>query len=103
MQKLKSLIELEKGKNIMVFSTDWCGDCVALKQYINLIVDKYKNDWDFVYVDSDENIELSKHYGVYGIPSFVALNDGVKVADFISKEAKSYEAICKWIEAIEEE
>ncbi len=103
MHNLENIEELEKGKIIIVFSTDWCGDCVALKQYIHLIVDKYKDDWKFVYVDSDENIELSKHYNVFGIPSFVALIDGEKKADYISKEAKSFEQICNWIESIKED
>ncbi len=102
MQTLNSIEELETGKLIVVFSTDWCPDCVQLKQYIDLIVQKYKEDWQFIYVDSDKHIELAKHYNVFGIPSFVALNDGVKLSDFISKSAKSYEMICQWIESIEE-
>ncbi len=102
MQTLKSIEELETGKLIVVFSTDWCPDCVVLKQYLHLVVEKYQNDWQFIYVDSDKNIELAKHYDIFGIPSFVALKDGVKLSDFISKEAKSFEMICQWIESIEE-
>ncbi len=102
MQTLKSIEDLETGKIIVVFSTDWCPDCVVLKQYLQLIVDKYQDNWQFIYVDSDKHLELSKHYNVFGIPSFVALNNGVKLGDYISKSAKSYEMICQWIESIEE-
>lgn len=102
MQTIKSIEELEKGKLIVVFSTKWCPDCIKLSQYIDLIVDKYQEEWQFIYVDSDQNLELSKHYNIMGIPSFVALKDGVKLSGFISKDSKSFDEICQWIESIEE-
>lgn len=102
MHNFENIESLETGKIILVFSTDWCPDCVVLKQFLPLVVERYKEDWKFIYVDSDQNLELSKHYNVFGIPSFVALNNGEQKGEFISKNGKTFAEVCEWIENIKE-
>lgn len=92
--------ELElSGKQILVFSTEWCPDCIMLKMYIDQVVSENPS-WEFIYIDSDVEPEMSKQYGILGIPLFVALIDGQKVSSLISKEAKPKELINEWIHSI---
>jgi thiol-disulfide isomerase/thioredoxin len=100
MKKLENLEQLETGRKILLFTTDWCGDCIVLKGYINNVVEAYKDKFEFIYVDRDENIELAKHYNVFGIPSFIALDESKVIGEMISKESKSFTQIVEWIESL---
>ncbi len=98
---MKTYIENMKfsGNQILVFTTDWCPDCVMLKMYIDQVVAENPT-WEFVYIDSDQHMDLAREYGILGIPSFVALKDGVEVSNLISKQAKPKELINEWIGSI---
>lgn len=87
------------GKQILVFSTEWCPDCIMLKMYIDQVVEENPS-WEFIYIDSDFEPEMAKKYGVLGIPSFVALIDGETESSLISKDAKPKEVINDWINSI---
>lgn len=91
--------ELNKGKKILVFSDDWCKDCISLKQYIDEIILE-NPEWEFIKLNRDENLELARKYNIFGIPSFVALQDGKQVGELISREEKSKQLINNWIKVI---
>ncbi len=92
-------IDYQQGKVILLFSTEWCPDCIMLKAYINQVVEENRN-WNFIFVDSDEYPQLASEYQILGIPSFVALSDGEVVATLISKQAKPKQLINDWISSI---
>jgi thioredoxin-like negative regulator of GroEL len=100
MKELVKLEEIEQNQVVLIFSSDWCSDCIKLKMFIDEIIDKYKN-WQFYYVERDKFIELAKFYNIYGIPSFVALKDGELVADLISKEEKNYQQVDEFMIQLE--
>lgn len=87
------------GDQILVFSTEWCPDCIMLKMYIDQVVAENPS-WEFIYIDSDLHPQLAASYDILGIPSFVALREGVVVSSLISKQAKPKELINEWIESI---
>ncbi len=99
MKTLENIEALEKGNKIVVFSDDWCGDCIAFWQISDSIIAKYPS-WEFVYASRDEFLELAKFYNVFGIPSFVALIDGVQVGSLISKDSKGFLEICEFIDKL---
>lgn len=88
------------GNQILVFSTEWCPDCIMLKMYIDQVVAE-NGDWEFIYIDSDIHPELASNFNILGIPSFIALKDGETVSSLISKQAKPKEMINEWISGIE--
>lgn len=88
------------GNQILVFSTEWCPDCIMLKMYIDQVVNENTN-WQFIYIDSDQFPKLAEQHNILGIPSFVALKDGVQIAELISKQAKPKELINEWIRGID--
>ncbi len=87
------------GKQILLFSTAWCPDCIILNFYIDQVVEE-NSDWEFIYIDSDEHPDLARRYNIFGIPSFVALSDGEVVSDLINKESKPKDVINNWIKDI---
>ncbi len=99
MLKYEEGMNISKGNVILLFSTEWCGDCIALKNYIDEVVVENSN-WEFILVDTDEFGDISSEYGIYGIPSFVGLIDGKVVGDLISKESKPKSLINSWIKTL---
>lgn len=88
------------GKQILVFSADWCPDCIILKQYIDEVVAE-NGQWEFIYINTEKHLDIANEYNILGIPSFVALIDGEVVDTLISKEAKPKQLINMWIQGIE--
>jgi thiol-disulfide isomerase/thioredoxin len=103
MQKLKNIEQYEeiiqKGKNILMFSADWCPDC----RFIDPVLPEIENsfpDYTFYYVDRDEFIDLCATLSVFGIPSFVAFEDGKETGRFVSKDRKTKEEIEQFIKGL---
>ncbi len=91
--------ELNQGKKILVFSGEWCVDCVVLKSYIDQVVEE-NPDWEFILVDTDTNQDVAQQNEIFGIPSFVAYDNGKRIGDLISKDAKPKSLINSWIKTL---
>lgn len=102
MKKYTELQKLEatSGQKILLFSADWCKDCKILENYLEQVIAANKS-WEFIYVDLDEHPKVAEQYDILGIPSFVALCEGERVSDLISKDSKSEAEINQWIKELE--
>ncbi len=87
------------GKKILLFSADWCGDCIYLNMFIDEIVEENK-EWEFIYIDVDNFPLLAQQYNILGIPSFVAIENNKVVSELISKDRKTKSLINSWIKTI---
>lgn len=100
MEVIKTLEQFETvtevGKNIVVFSTEWCGDCIFIKPHLPVIEANFPQ-WKFSFVDRDDLLDLCKDLDIYGIPSFLAIVDGKVVGRFVSKDRKTPPEIEKFI------
>ena len=96
----KSLEEIahyiETEKTILFFTADWCGDCVFIKPHLPEIVAEFP-DFKFLQIDRDEYIDLCQQWDVFGIPSFIAVNDGKEIGRFVSKDRKTKEEITNFL------
>lgn len=103
MDKLQSLEQFEQlkneGKRIFVFSADWCPDCHFADLFLPEIEEKYK-EYQFIHVDRDEFIDLCGQLDIYGIPSFVAYNEGEEIGRFVSKDRKTKEEVEAFINSL---
>ena len=63
------------GKHIFMFSADWCGDCRFIDPFLPDIEANY-NEYTFVHIDRDQFIDLCVELNVFGIPSFIAFEEG---------------------------
>ncbi|WP_079708224.1 thioredoxin family protein [Paraliobacillus ryukyuensis] len=89
-QELTSI--LENGKTVLLFSADWCPDCRLIEPFMPEIEQTY-DSFQFVYVDRDQFIDVCISYDIFGIPSFLAFEDGKETGRFVSKDAKTKEEI----------
>lgn len=103
MEKLKSIEQFEQhrngGKTIFMFSANWCGDCRFIEPVLPEIEAKF-SDFTFLHVDRDEFIDICQQLDVYGIPSFIAFEDGKELGRFVSKDRKTQEEIEEFINGL---
>ena len=104
MKKLESMEQFNEmrssGKHIFMFSADWCPDCRVIEPVLPEIEAKYR-DYNFVYVDRDQFIDLCIELDVFGIPSFIGYRDGQELGRFVSKDRKTQEEIENFIQTLE--
>lgn len=103
MENLQSVEQFEQlkneGRTIFMFSADWCGDCRFIDPALPAIEEKY-TDYKFVKVDRDQFIDLCIELDVYGIPSFIAYNNGEETGRFVSKDRKTQQQIEAFIDGL---
>ncbi|MCM3789651.1 thioredoxin family protein [Domibacillus indicus] len=96
MGKLQSMDQFEQLKKeervVFMFSADWCPDCRVIEPILPGIEADYP-EYQFIYVDRDEFIDLCGELNVFGIPSFVAYHSGEEAGRFVSKDRKTQEEI----------
>lgn len=90
---------VEYGKTILYFTADWCGDCVFIKPALPEIVEEF-SEFNFVEINRDQYIDLCKQLDIYGIPSFVAIENGKEIGRFVSKDRKTKEEIIAFLKAL---
>jgi thiol-disulfide isomerase/thioredoxin len=103
MKNLESIEQFEQlkneGKYLFVFSAGWCPDCRFIDPFLPEVETKY-NEFTFVHIDRDEFIDLCQQLDVYGIPSFIAFEDGKELGRFVSKDRKTQEEIENFINGL---
>ncbi|MGV3465640.1 MAG: thioredoxin family protein [Heyndrickxia sp.] len=103
MEKLISVDQFhertKEGKHIFMFSADWCPDCRFIEPALPEI-EKEFSDYTFVYVDRDQFIDLCGELSIFGIPSFLAYQDGKELGRFVSKDRKTKEEIENFINGL---
>ncbi len=100
MRNLDSVEQFEQlrdnGKIIFMFSAGWCSDCRFIEPFLPEIEEKFK-EYTFVKVDRDEYIDLCQQLDIFGIPSFIAFEDGRELGRFVSKDRKTQEEVENFI------
>lgn len=103
MKNLESSEQFEqlksKGKTLFIFSADWCPDCRFIEPALPEIEAAFKQ-YTFVQVNRDEFIDLCQQLDVYGIPSFIAYENGKESGRFVSKDRKTQEEIAAFIRGL---
>jgi len=96
MKNLESMEKFEQlkneGKHLFVFSAGYCPDCRFVETFMPEVESKF-NDYTFVRVDRDEFIDLCQQLDVFGIPSFIAFDNGKEIGRFVSKDRKTQEEV----------
>ena len=100
--EIKTLEEFEKvtlDKVVIMFTANWCPDCMFVKPFIGDIVDA-NPEFKFYFINRDNLIDLCKDLDILGIPSFVGYEDGKEIGRLVSKLRKSKEEIQVFIDRI---
>ena len=92
--------EVKKTKKAMfVFSADWCPDCRFIQPFLPEIEQTFSK-YEFYYVDRDQLPEVCQQENVFGIPSFIAYDNGKELGRFVSKDRKTKEEIERFIRSL---
>ncbi len=87
---------VKTGKHVFFFTADWCGDCVYIKPVMPEIEAEFP-DYTFVQVDRDDYLELCSQWKIFGIPSFIVIEDGKEVGRLVNKQRKTKEEIVTFL------
>ncbi|HEY4600207.1 MAG TPA: thioredoxin family protein [Cerasibacillus sp.] len=90
---------INQGKVIFVFSADWCPDCRVIEPFYPEIIKAFP-EYTFMMVDRDEFIDVCQAHDVFGIPSFIAFDNGKEIGRFVSKDRKTKEEIIQFIQGL---
>ncbi|MFD1019081.1 thioredoxin family protein [Thalassobacillus hwangdonensis] len=95
MKTLESIEQMEtykNGKSVFLFTADWCPDCRVIEPFMPEVEEKFA-DYTFVMVDRDAFLQVCIDHDVFGIPSFLAFENGEELGRFVSKDRKTQEEI----------
>ena len=103
LNKIESLAQydeiINKENVILMFSADWCPDCRFIEPVLPEI-ESENEQFTFYYVDRDQFIDLCGVLNVFGIPSFVAFNQGSETGRLVNKDRKTKEEIQTFIDSL---
>ena len=101
MEKLQSAEQFEVLKQgertVFLFSADWCPDCRVIDPLLPGIEADYP-EYEFVYVDRDQFIDICAEHDIFGIPSFLVYSHGEEKGRFVSKDRKTREEITAFLD-----
>ncbi|GMA70152.1 thiol reductase thioredoxin [Leuconostoc litchii] len=84
------------GRHVMFLSADWCGDCKAIKPFIQDIKNEVEQTASWFDADRDMNIEVATKYNMRGIPSFVLFENGQEISRIGHGERLTPKEILNW-------
>jgi thiol-disulfide isomerase/thioredoxin len=64
-------------RHVLYFTAEWCNPC----QRTRPVAEELKRDGliDFIFVDSDTEIELLEKFGIKSVPTYILIEDGLEV------------------------
>ena len=77
---------IDRSKDVPVvvdFWAPWCGPCRQLTPALERAAEARKGQVELVKLNSDENQNVSRAFGIQGIPAVKAFKDGREVAQFV--------------------
>lgn len=100
--EIKTIEEFDRvrvGKTIIMFTANWCPDCMFVKPFIGEIV-AANPEFKFYVVNRDDLLDLCKDLDVLGIPSFIGYDGEKEIGRFVSKLRKTKEEIQAFINSL---
>lgn len=86
---LTHMVSNEKP-SVVDFTASWCGPCQRMKPIFHALAKDFRDDYNFITIDIDENPELAHKYQVQAVPTFVFLdedgNEGNRITGMISEK-----------------
>ena len=74
-------VALSSPKPVLVeFYADWCGPCQAVGPQVDKLATDLKGKAEVLRFNVDQHPDLARHYGVEGIPCFIAFKNGKESA-----------------------
>lgn len=100
-EELATYLEKE-GKVVFFFTADWCPDCQFIYPVMPEIQAEHP-DMTFVRVDRDDYMALAQQWNIFGIPSFVVIENGQEIGRLVNKLRKSKAEITSFLASLSSE
>lgn len=94
-EEIAELLE-KKEKLLLFFTADWCPDC----QFIYPVmpeIESENQELTFVRLDRDDFMDLAQKWKIFGIPSFLIIENGQEKARLVNKLRKTKAEINQFI------
>ncbi len=82
--EFQKLVLDSKEPVLVDFFANWCGPCKMLSP----IMDEISNDIPVYKIDTDEEEDLARDYGIMSIPCVIAFKDGKEINRSIGLKSK---------------
>ncbi|CQR24000.1 Thioredoxin-1 [Streptococcus varani] len=86
-EELADVLE-EQGKTVLFFTADWCPDCRFIYPVMPDI-EAENPEFNFVRINRDDFMEVAQQWDIFGIPSFVVVENGQEIGRFVDKNRKT--------------
>lgn len=86
-EELAQIIE-KPEKIVLFFTADWCPDCQFIYP-VMLEIEAENADFTFIRVNRDNFMEVAQEWNIFGIPSFVVLENGKEIGRLVNKLRKT--------------
>ncbi|MGT2907951.1 thioredoxin family protein [Streptococcus dentiloxodontae] len=90
-EEIASYIE-KPEKTVFFFTADWCPDCQFIYPALPEI-ETENPDFTFIRINRDDFMAMAKQWNIFGIPSFVVIENGQELGRLVNKLRKSKEEI----------
>ncbi|CAM2770096.1 thioredoxin family protein [Latilactobacillus sakei] len=90
---------ITKGKHVLFFTATWCSDCRFIKPTMPEIEAEFP-EYEFIEIDRDQYIDICEEWEIFGIPSFVVIDNGREVGRFVNKDRKTKREISEFIHSL---
>lgn len=86
-EELAGVLE-EQGKTVLFFTANWCPDCRFIYPVVPEI-EAENPEFNFVRINRDDFMEVAQQWDIFGIPSFVVVENGQEIGRFVDKNRKT--------------
>ena len=72
-------MDYKKGKVVLDFYANWCGQCKMLMPLVEGLEDKLIN-YKFYKIDVDKDSDIANEFNITNLPTFIVLEDGKEIS-----------------------
>jgi len=96
---IERFTQLKQKRTIFVFTANWCPDCSAIKPFLPMLEIKYDR-FQWAIINRDKFLTLGRDLDIFGIPSFIAYENGIEIGRFVSKLRKTKNEIESFLDTM---
>jgi thioredoxin 1 len=75
---------------VVDFWADWCPPCKLISRTLTELAEEFGDRMVIAKINSDENPEAARTYGIMSLPTLLVFRDGEVVGSIIGSRPKSY-------------